>query len=116
MEVDETAPAMDGGEMEDDVDPLDHALGHAGLEEVRLVKLDNAGVDGALDVGEAAARQVVHNADRPRPFFDQMVDQVGADERSATGDQDPLLFPIHVLFFLRPRGKAATRAIWGGRR
>ena len=65
MEVDVAAPAVDGGEMEDHVDALDRALGDAGVEEVLLPELDDAGIDVPLDVGELAARQVIDDADRP---------------------------------------------------
>ena len=75
------------------------------------MEFDDAGVDVPLDVGELAARQVVDDADRPRPLFDEQVDQVGADERRASGDQDLLLIPIHALLLLRPPREGRNRAV-----
>src|SRR5262249_46985172 len=94
-EVDVASAAVNGGEMEHDVDVGDRTLRSAGLEQVLLDKGDDAGVDVGLDVDELAARKVVNDTNAAGTLLDEEIDEVGADEGRASGDKDALKRPTH---------------------
>ena len=86
VEFDVSAAAVIGGEVKDSAPAGNDFRCDMRVQEIGLLELDRAGVDVAADVGELAAAEIVNDAD-PGVHGDQRVDQVGADERGAAGDQ-----------------------------
>src|SRR5947208_1108849 len=94
MQLDVSAPAVVGGEVEDDVHAVHDLPGEAVHLEVATDELDAPVVDVVLDVLELAAGQVIHHAHRGAAL-DEPVHQMRADERGATGHQHRPILPVH---------------------
>src|SRR5262249_34025711 len=100
VEIDVAAPAVVGGQVEDDGHAVDCLLRGAWRGQVGSNELDAASLDMPPDVVEAAATDVVDHTD-PRATQEGRVHQLRADERRPPGDQPPLAFPVHLPVLLR---------------
>ena len=85
-----------GRHVEDQVRVADQLLHEGAVADVGLDQADLGGGHGVGQVLRAAALHVVDGDDLGAAFLDQEVDDVGADESGAAGDQDPFAFEIHI--------------------
>ena len=74
--------------MEDDVDAVRQAADEIAVADVALDELDGAVGARPIEVLAAAADEVVEHHDLVGAADDQLVDDVGADGATATGDED----------------------------
>ena len=93
MKVDLSTAAMVRREMKDVLHAGDGRLGGSGRQQVRLQKFHGLSVEQVLHVRPGTAREVVGDPYR-RPASDQRIHEVGADERTAAGDQGAPAFPV----------------------
>ena len=75
--------------MEDDVDAVRQAADEVTVADVALDELDGAVGARPIEVLAAAADEVVEHHDLLGAADHQLVDDVGADGATATGDEDP---------------------------
>ena len=75
MQIDVAATAMCRREVEDQVDALDSTPGFGLLMQIGFDELDCAAVDMPLNIGEATAAEIVHNANLC-PTLQQRIDQM----------------------------------------
>ena len=102
MQVDVTAPAMVGGQMEDDIDAFHRRARHARLAQVGLHKRDAARLDVLLDVARPAAGEVIHDV-HLGAARKQRVHQVRTDERRTPSNENFLMIPDDALHCFRER-------------
>src|SRR5262249_31103678 len=84
VRVDEAAPAVTRGQVEDDLGSLHHLPGEGSVAQVAFAEVD--AVPRLPEVVQGPTGQVVGNANR-RPAFHQLVHQMTADEGRPPGNQ-----------------------------
>ena len=114
MELQVAAAAVIRSQMEHHVRPAHTLQRRTGIEQIAFEKGDPSGDHVAFDIGEAAAREVVDDANGSA-FPHQGVHQVGADEGSAAGDENRPVGPVHgdVKGYRAP-GRRAGQGIQDG--
>jgi hypothetical protein len=96
MQVHIATTAVVGSQVEDDLHTIYDALCYTWIEQVNLNEFNPTRVQVALDVGESTTAQVVHDA-HLGPTLHQRINQVGADERSSTGNENLSINPVYVV-------------------
>src|SRR6266540_647407 len=117
-----TLPQPHRGLVKHAVDALERLLDRALVTEVALDQPYVAAAHRHLEVLRPAANQAIEHDHLARPSLHQLVDDVGADEPGAAGDQRSLTLNFHALpsprtpcpAALLPRGEVArtSRSIW----
>ena len=97
VKVDVAPTPMDRRQMEDRIHPAHHVLRHPRRQQVGSMELHQAPVQVRLDVLQVAAAQVIDHPDPGGAIGRQRVDEMRADERSATRDKNSPILPIHLL-------------------
>ncbi len=92
-----------GGVVDDGVGPRDQAVDERGVADVAHHELDAVGGQPGDVVGVAGVGQLVEHGDvDARVLSHDVVDEVGADEAAAAGDDDPLKIDLHCFHYLTP--------------
>ena len=92
-----------GGVVDHGVRPRDQAVDERGVADVAHDELDAVGRQPRDVLGVAGVGQLVEHGDVDAGVLaHDVVDEVGADEAAAAGDDDPLKIDLHCFHYLTP--------------